>query len=55
MIKNINVSTKITLLILAVALVAVAAISFFSYDYHVKTVREKHLTNLNALADNYAS
>jgi PAS domain S-box-containing protein len=55
MIKHINVSTKITLLILAVALVAVAAISFFSYDYHVKTTREKHLTNLNALADNYAS
>jgi PAS domain S-box-containing protein len=55
MIKHINVSTKITLLILAVALVAVAAISFFSYDYHVKNVREKHLTNLNALADNYAS
>src|SRR6188768_295707 len=55
MLKNINVSTKITLLILAIAIVSVTAVSFFSYDYHVKSAREKHLTNLNALADNYAN
>jgi PAS domain S-box-containing protein len=55
MIKNINVSTKITLLILAIALVAVIAISFFSYDYHVKSLQQKHQANLSAIADNYAS
>jgi PAS domain S-box-containing protein len=55
MIKNINVSTKITLLILAIALVAVTAISFFSYDYHLRTIREKNLASLNAVADNYAN
>ncbi len=55
MIKNINVSTKITLLILAITVVAVSAISFFGYDYQVKAAREKHLTSLNAVADNYAN
>jgi len=55
MIKNMNISTKLTLLILATTLVAVSAISFFSYDYHVKTVKEKYVANLNALAENYSS
>jgi PAS domain S-box-containing protein len=55
MMKSINVSTKITLLILAVSLVAVAAISFFSYDYHVKSNREKYATILTAIAENRAS
>ncbi|HEY9006372.1 PAS domain S-box protein [Ohtaekwangia sp.] len=55
MIKSINVSTKITILILAVSLVAVTAISFFSYDYHLKANREKFSVTLNALADNRAA
>jgi len=55
MIKNINVSTKITLLILAISLVAVSAISFFSYDYHKKSLKQKNQVNLSAIADNYAS
>jgi PAS domain S-box-containing protein len=55
MIKNINVSTKITLLILAITLVAISAISFFSYDYQRKTVQEKNISNLTALADNYSA
>jgi PAS domain S-box-containing protein len=54
MIKNINVSTKISVLILAITLVAVASISFFSYDFHRKTVQEKNISTLTALADNYA-
>ncbi|MFD0999306.1 PAS domain S-box protein [Ohtaekwangia kribbensis] len=53
--KSINVSTKITILILAVSLVAVAAISFFSYDYHLKANQEKYSATLNALADNRAA
>ena len=55
MIKSINISTKITLLILAVSLVAVAAISFFSYDYHLKTSQEKYTSNLGVIADNRAA
>ena len=54
MIKNINVSTKITLLILGITLVAVGSISFFSYDYHRKTVQEKNVSSLTAIANNYA-
>src|SRR5688572_2542273 len=55
MMKSINVSTKITLLILLVSVVAVAAISFFSYDFHFKTVEEKNTTSLTVIADNRAA
>jgi PAS domain S-box-containing protein len=55
MMKSINVSTKITILILTVSLVAVAAISFFSYDYHLKNNREKFTTTLHVVADNRAA
>jgi len=55
MIKNINVSTKITLLILAVSLVAVVAVSFFSYDYHIKANQDKYTAVLNSVADNRAA
>ncbi len=50
--KSINISTKLTVLILAVSLIAVAAISFFSYDYHLKSNQEKFATNLSVIADN---
>jgi hypothetical protein len=52
--KSINISTKITLLILLLSLVAVAAISFFTYDYIRKTNHEKYVTNLSVIADNRA-
>jgi len=52
MMKSINISTKITFLILFVSLAAIAAISFFSYDYHLKTTQEKFSTNLQVIADN---
>src|SRR5688572_16780191 len=52
MMKSINISTKFTILILVVSLIAVAAISFFSYDYHLKSNREKFATNLGVIADN---
>jgi PAS domain S-box-containing protein len=55
MIKNINVSTKITVLILGITLIAVGSISFFSYDYHRKTIQEKNITTLTSVADNYAA
>jgi PAS domain S-box-containing protein len=52
MMKRINISTKFTALILTVSLIAVGAISFFSYDYHLKTNEEKFATNLAVIADN---
>jgi PAS domain S-box-containing protein len=55
MLKRINISTKITLLILMVSLAAVIAISFFSYDYHLKANREKNAATLSAILDNKAA
>src|SRR6187455_3507151 len=55
MTKNINISTKVTLLILAVSLAAILAISFFSYDYHLKNIKEKYSTALTVIADNRAA
>lgn len=55
MMKSINVSTKITILILLVSIVAVAAISFFSYDYHIKSTEEKNTSSLSVIADNRAA
>ncbi len=52
--KNINISTKITLLILLVSLVAVTAVGFFTYDHIQKTNQEKYLVNLNVIAENRA-
>lgn len=54
MIKSIKISTKIILLTLVLSLVAVTAISFFTYDYNVKANREKFITSLNVIADNRA-
>lgn len=54
MIKNLNISTKITVLIIVVSLVAVTGISFFTYDYNLKINEEKFNTNLNVIADNRA-
>ena len=50
--KSIKISTKFTVLILAITLIAVAAISFFSYDYHLKSNQEKFATTLAVIADN---
>src|SRR5215203_4692527 len=55
MIKNINVSTKITILILAITLIAVASISFFSYDFHRKSAISNNTGFLTSVANNYAS
>lgn len=55
MINRLKVSTKISLLILAISLVAVICISFFSYDYQRTTIQDKFSTNLNVVADNRAS
>jgi PAS domain S-box-containing protein len=55
MMKGIKISTKITLLILFLAVVAVTAISLFTYDYVIKTNQEKFTTNLNVIADNRAA
>src|SRR5690349_13021733 len=54
MMKSINISTKITLLILLVSLVAVSAIGFFTYDFLLKANQEKNVTNLSVIAENKA-
>jgi PAS domain S-box-containing protein len=54
MMKSIKISTKITLLILLVSLVAVTTISFFTYDYLVKANEEKYTTNLSVIAEGKA-
>lgn len=51
MFKNIKISAKITAIILIVSLFATGSISLFTYDYNLKTNREKFAVNLNALAD----
>lgn len=55
MMKSINISTKITLLIMAVSLAAISAISFFSYDYHRKNTQDKFAATLGVIADNRAA
>jgi len=55
MMKSINISTKVTLLIMTVSLVAIAAISFFSYDYHRKNTQDKFAATLGVIADNRAA
>lgn len=54
MFRNINISTKVTIVILIISFVAVAAISFFTYDYNKKAQREKFVFTLNGLADSRA-
>src|SRR6185312_12352341 len=54
MIKNLTISTKITVLIIVVSLVAVTGISFFTYDYNLKMNEEKFNTNVSVIADHRA-
>lgn len=51
MFKNIKITFKISAIILAVSLFAVLAISFFTFDYNLKTNKEKFAISLNVLAD----
>jgi PAS domain S-box-containing protein len=53
--KGIKISTKITLLIIALAVIAVTAISLFTYDYVIRLKQDKFNTNLSVIADNKAS
>ena len=55
MMKGIKISTKITLLILLLSVIATTAISLFTYDYVIKTNQEKFTTNLSVIADNRAA
>src|SRR4051812_21059950 len=53
--KGIKISTKITLLILLLAVITVTAISLFTYDYVIKINQDKFTTNLSVIADNRAA
>ena len=50
--KGIKISLKITTLVILISLVAVGAISFFTYDFNLKTNREKITNNLFAITEN---
>src|SRR5688572_2427996 len=53
--KGIKISTKISALVILISLVAVGAISFFTYDFNLKTNREKIANNLNVITENRAA
>src|SRR5690348_4610866 len=55
MLKGIKISTKISVLVIVISLVAVGAISFFTYDFNLKNNREKITNNLNVITENRAS
>lgn len=52
--KGIKISTKITAMVLLISLITVSAISFFTYDYNLRTNREKFLNNLSVITDTRA-
>lgn len=53
--KGIKISLKISVLVILISLVAVVAISFFSYDLNLRTNREKVTNNLNVITENRAA
>ncbi len=55
MIKGIKISTKISVLVILISLVAVGAISFFTYDFNLKTNSEKITNNLSVITENRAA
>ena len=55
MLKGIKISTKITVLVILISLVAVGAISFFTYDFNLQTNREKITNNLNVITESRAA
>jgi PAS domain S-box-containing protein len=55
MLKNVNISTKISALVILLTGLALLAISFFSMDYHRKGIYEKYATTLESLNENRAA
>ena len=54
MFRNIKISTKIAVLIIGLSLVAVVAISTFTYRINVQQAQEKISVALNTVADQRA-
>ncbi len=55
MFRNINISTKIGVLVLLLTGLAVVTISFFTQDFHRKNVYDKYAATLEALTDSRAA
>ncbi len=51
MLKGIKVSTKITILVMTIAVIAVSAIGFFTFEYNKKANRDKWMYSLATIAD----
>jgi PAS domain S-box-containing protein len=55
MLKNIKISTKITILIVIISFITILAIALFTYHLNVNSRKEKLEANLSVIADNRAS
>ncbi len=55
MLKNIKISTKISLLVLLLTGLAIIAISFFTQDYNQKNTYDKYASTLESLAESRAT
>jgi PAS domain S-box-containing protein len=53
--KGIKISTKITAMVILISVLAVGAVSFFTYDYNLKTNREKFTNNLSVITETRAA
>src|SRR6478609_5823313 len=54
MFRNIKISAKITGLVFLLTLIAVTAISFFTYTVNLQANQDKYANNLSVVADNRA-
>ena len=51
MFKNINISSKITGLVLGVVLLTVLAISYIAYEFSKNAIEDRYFENINILGD----
>lgn len=51
MFKNINIGSKITVLVLAVVLLTVLAISYIAYEFSKSAIEDRYFENINILSD----
>jgi PAS domain S-box-containing protein len=54
-IRRVSITSKITILVLTISVLAVASISFFTYEFNLQTNREKITNNLNVITENKAA
>jgi PAS domain S-box-containing protein len=55
MFKNIKISTKISLLVILLTGLAIAAISFFTQDFHKKNIYDRYAATVESLSESHAA